>query len=67
MNSEIAVLAQPDTNAAFEARMIDLVLHGVTSGHSLRSYRTGLTAFFAWMRMSGAERRFRLALKRLGK
>ena len=47
VSSEIAILAQSDTNAEFEARMIDLVLNGVTSAHSRRSYKTGLTAFFA--------------------
>ena len=38
--------------------MIDLVLNGVTSVHSKRSYKTGLTAFFTWIRVSGAEPEF---------
>ncbi|RXH54067.1 tyrosine-type recombinase/integrase [Granulicella sibirica] len=32
---------------------MDLVLDGVTSGHSRRSYRTGLARFFAWIRVAG--------------
>ena len=62
MNSEIAILVQRDTNPEFEARMIELVLNGVTSAHSRRSYRTGLTAFFTWIRISGAEPAFTKAL-----
>ncbi len=42
--------------------MIDLVLNGVTSVHSRRSYKTGLTAFFTWIRVSGAEPAFTKAL-----
>jgi integrase/recombinase XerD len=38
------------------------VLHGVTSVHSRRSYRTGLEAFFAWIRVSGAGPEFTKAL-----
>ena len=45
-----------------QARLIALVLDGVTSQHSRRSYRTGLTAFFAWIRISGAEAAFSKAL-----
>lgn len=46
----------PATNhghdAGSEARLIALVLDGVTSAHSRRSYRTGLAAFFAFVRAS---------------
>jgi hypothetical protein len=35
-----------------EARLLSLVLDGVSSVHSRRSYRTGLVAFFAWIRIS---------------
>ena len=42
--------------------MIDLVLNGVTSVHSRRSYKTGLTTFFTWIRVSGAEPAFTKAL-----
>ena len=42
--------------------MIDLVLNGVTSVHSRRSYRTGLTAFFTWIRVSGSEPTFTKSL-----
>jgi integrase/recombinase XerD len=47
---------------AVEAQLIALVLHGVTSVHSRRSYRTGLEAFFAWIRVSGAGPGFTKAL-----
>lgn len=33
-----------------QARLLALVLDGVTSAHSRRAYRTGLIAFFAWVR-----------------
>ena len=62
MNLELQILPQPAANAEFEARMIDLVLNGVTSVHSRRSYRTGLTAFFTWIRVSGAGPAFTKAL-----
>ncbi len=62
MSSEVAILPQPAANAEFEARLIDLVLNGVTSGHSRRSYKTGLTAFFTWIRISGSEPAFTKAL-----
>lgn len=39
-----------------------LVLDGVTSDHSRRSYRTGLVAFFAWVRSSGSAPAFSRAL-----
>jgi hypothetical protein len=45
-----------------EAQLIALVLHGVTSVHSRRSYRTGLEAFFACIRVSGAGPAFTKAL-----
>jgi len=49
-----------------QARLIALVLDGVTSEHSRRSYRTGLKAFFGWIRVgvdvSGTEPAFTKAL-----
>ena len=38
--------------AETEARLLALVLNGVTSAHSRRSYRTSLVRFFAWVRAS---------------
>ena len=49
-------------NPDSEARLIDLVLNGVTSIHSRRSYQTGLTALFGWIRVSGAGPAFTKAL-----
>jgi integrase/recombinase XerD len=62
VTTELQIQPQPAANAEFEARMIDLVLNGVTSVHSRRSYKTGLTAFFTWIRVSGAEPDFTKAL-----
>jgi integrase/recombinase XerD len=62
MPTELQIQPQPNPNAEFEAQMIDLVLNGVTSVHSRRSYRTGLTGFFSWIRVSGAEPSFTKAL-----
>ena len=54
MAPELALAAPPQDSTADaranEARLIALVLDGVTSEHSRRSYRTGLAAFFAWAR-----------------
>ncbi|MGI4830485.1 MAG: hypothetical protein ACRYFU_20140 [Janthinobacterium lividum] len=41
VTAELQIQPQPAANAGFEARMIDLVLNGVTSVHSRRSYKTG--------------------------
>ena len=49
-------------NLLQEAQLIALVLDGVTSEHSRRSYRTGLVAFFAWIRTSGSGPAFTRAL-----
>jgi integrase/recombinase XerD len=49
-------------SAKVEAELIRLVLDGVTSLHSRRSYRTGLEAFFAWVSSSGAKPGFTKAL-----
>ena len=53
MDAELDIQIRSAGNPDSEARLIDLVLDGVTSGHSRRSYRTGLTAFFGWIRVSG--------------
>src|SRR5271163_364132 len=55
---QVRSVASPDS----EARLIDLVLNGVTSVHSRRSYTTGLRAFFTWIRVSGAGPAFTKAL-----
>src|SRR5260370_11931460 len=61
---DLALQIRPETtqSTAVEAQLIALVLHGVTSVHSRRSYRTGLEAFFAWIRVSGAGPGFTKAL-----
>jgi site-specific recombinase XerD len=46
-------LAPPAAENDPEAQLVDLVLNGVTSGHTRRSYRTGLKLFFAWIGRSG--------------
>jgi integrase/recombinase XerD len=51
---EISIWQGSDGNAAAtEARLMALVLNGVTSEHSRRAYRTGLIRFFAWIRVAG--------------
>jgi integrase len=57
-----AIRPEPTQPTAGEAQLIALVLHGVTSVHSRRAYRTGLEAFFAWIRVSGAGPGFTKAL-----
>ena len=42
------------SGAETEARLLALVLNGITSEHSRRSYRTSLVRFFLWVRTSGA-------------
>jgi integrase/recombinase XerD len=49
-------------SADVESRLIRLVLDGVTSMHSRRSYRTGLEAFFAWIRSLDSKPGFTKAL-----
>ena len=62
MATELEIQARSAGNPDSEARLIDLVLNGVTSIHSRRSYQTGLTAFFGWIRVSGAAPAFTKAL-----
>jgi site-specific recombinase XerD len=38
-----------------QARLVDLVLDGLTSAHSRRAYAKGLEDFFAWVRASYQE------------
>ncbi len=45
-----------------EERLTQLVLDGVTSPHSRRSYRTGLERFFLWARAAEEPRAFTKAL-----
>src|SRR5260370_9939983 len=61
---DLALQIRPETTqpTAVEAQLIALVLHGVTSVHSRRAYRTGLEAFFAWIRVAGAGPGFTKAL-----
>ena len=62
MDQQLALHSRPEPNALNEARLIALVLDGVTSEHSRRSYRTGLAAFFAWIRASESSPAFSRAL-----
>ncbi len=62
MDQKLALQSPPQENALNEARLISLVLDGVTSEHSRRSYRTGLVGFFAWIRTSGSAPAFTRAL-----
>ena len=62
MAQELALPPAPEGNVTQEAQLIALVLDGVTSVHSRRSYRTGLVRFFDWMRSSGAAPAFTRAL-----
>ena len=62
MAQELALRHESDENIRREAQLIALVLDGVTSDHSRRSYRTGLVAFFTWVRASGAAPAFTRAL-----
>ena len=62
MSQETAISVQKPEESPFEARLIALVLNGVTSEHSRRSYRTGLVRFFGWIRRSGAVTSFTKAL-----
>jgi Phage integrase, N-terminal SAM-like domain len=62
MTAELEIQVSSAGNPDSEARLIDLVLNGVTSIHSRRSYQTGLTAFFGWIRVSGAGPAFTKAL-----
>src|SRR5271167_3902621 len=54
VDAELEIQVRSAGNPDSEARLIDLVLNGVTSVHSRRSYRTGLKAFFTWIRASVA-------------
>jgi integrase/recombinase XerD len=62
MAGELVTRVGAASSAETEARLIALVLDGLTSEHSRRSYRTGLVAFFAWIRESGAPPAFTKAL-----
>jgi integrase/recombinase XerD len=45
-----------------EQKLIQLVLHGVSSAHTRRAYRTGLVEFFAWMKQAHSRPAFTKAL-----
>ncbi|AXC15959.1 phage integrase family protein (plasmid) [Acidisarcina polymorpha] len=62
MTPEREIELQPPGNRPSEAFLIDLVVNGVTSEHSRRSYTTGLRAFFTWIRIFGAGPAFTKAL-----
>ncbi|MGI4830928.1 MAG: tyrosine-type recombinase/integrase [Janthinobacterium lividum] len=62
MSQETAVSVVDTAEQAFEARLLALVLNGVTSVHSRRSYRTSLVRFFSWIRTSGSGPNFTKAL-----
>ncbi len=62
MAQELALPLAPEGNVSQQAQLIALVLDGVTSDHSRRSYRTGLVRFFDWIRTSGSGPAFTRAL-----
>ena len=62
MSQETAISVLNPEETTSEAQLIALVLDGVTSEHSRRSYRTGLVRFFDWVRSSGSEPAFTKAL-----
>ncbi len=53
MSLELALPDHEHTAPDAKAHLIALVLDGVTSPHSRRSYRTGLAAFFSWTHTAG--------------
>ncbi|MGI4831209.1 MAG: tyrosine-type recombinase/integrase [Janthinobacterium lividum] len=62
MSQETGISVVGTAEQAFEARLLALVLNGVTSVHSRRSYRTSLLRFFTWIRTSGSGPTFTKAL-----
>ena len=52
MDQELALTLPHADSIDQQARLIALILDGVTSEHSRRSYRTGLAAFFARIQAS---------------
>ena len=62
MSQETAISVPNPGETTSEAHLIALVLDGITSEHSRRSYRTGLVRFFGWVRSSGADPAFTKAL-----
>lgn len=62
MSAELQLSAPEQQTADRQAELIALVLDGVTSAHSRRSYRTGLERFFAWIPNSGTGPTFSRAL-----
>lgn len=62
MDPEIGLAVTEQPKDPTEARLIALVLDGVTSVHSRRSYRTGLERFFTWIRVEGSTPAFSKAL-----
>jgi integrase/recombinase XerD len=55
-------LVVSSTSSIGEETLIQLVMHGVSSSHTRRAYRTGLLEFFAWMKQTQATPRFTKAL-----
>ena len=62
MSRELAIQSPIDHEGSSDEGLIALVLNGVTSDHSRRSYRTGLLQFFGWMRATGVGQTFTRAL-----
>lgn len=56
------MLLDRSDSALQEEQLIELVLNGVTSGHSKRAYRTGLTHFFEWVRTREVKSEFSKSL-----
>jgi integrase/recombinase XerD len=59
--SELLVVGS-DASSVGEEALIQLVMHGVSSPHTRRAYRTGLVEFFSWMRQTQARPTFTKAL-----
>jgi integrase/recombinase XerD len=57
-----SLLALSDPSSFGEERLIELVLHGVNSPHTRRSYRTGLVEFFRWIEQTQLKPTFTKAL-----
>jgi integrase/recombinase XerD len=62
MENELQIGVPEPKAAGRQAELIALVLNGVTSAHSRRSYRTGLERFFAWIPSSDSVPAFSRAL-----
>ena len=62
MINELQIALQEPSGANRQADLIALVLDGVSSAHSRRSYRTALERFFQWIPQTGGAPEFTRAL-----